>query len=264
MREHGRWQRHGSTIVIELPSVTEIEPPSTTEVEEETGSPSTWPPKKLRGRMVVRHWHGSGDVLTERLVDPGFTAPSAALQACLDGWRKSTTPSAAHAHVSLVDLSGGAPVYVGLRDRAEVHFASTSKLGVMYPVFQLLNDLMVVAAAVRPSSSRDLYAATRQQWAKDLVSAGRFKSESAARRWVVANGPDLEHCARLDRGAVVFDPGLRAAVTAMIVDSSEVGRTRCIELLRAFYMDSVLAQSGEILRDPLILRRRFRGIRRVG
>jgi len=176
-------------------------------------------------------------------LDPGFTAPSAAFKKCLDVWRASTTPSATHSYVSLVDVTSGG--YIGIRDNDIVYVASSSKAGIMYPVVQLIHDISVVEERVKPTTNAALYEAVRQQWAQDLVDARVFGNVASARVWIKSNGPKLERCATLNPTTTIT-PELNGALERMVINSDDAGRNLCIELVGETYITSVLSQSGAL------------------
>jgi hypothetical protein len=219
------------------------------EMERFTGT-AVWPPAALRGRVVLRHWRSSGllawkktGLLDAKDLDPGFTTPSAAFKACLDPWRTSTTPTATHSYVSLVDIKSGG--YVGIRDTDVVYVASSSKAGIMYPVVQLIHDISVVEEREKPTTDAALYAAVRKQWAQDLVDARVFGNLASARAWVATNGPKLERCAKRNPTTKISDE-LNGALEKMVINSDDAGRNLCIELVGEPYITSVLSQSGEL------------------
>ena len=223
---------------------------STMTLENETPDTAAWPPAALRGRVVMRHWRGTGFLLWKKTtlldagdLDPGFTAPSAAFKKCLDAWRASTTPTATHAHVSLVDVTSGG--YIGIRDNDNVYVASSAKVGVMYPVVQLIHDISVVEARVKPTTNAALYDAVRRQWAQDLVDARVFGNAASARAWINSNGPKLERCATLDPKTKIT-PELNSALERMVINSDDAGRSLCIQLVGERYITSVLSQSGPL------------------
>jgi hypothetical protein len=213
-------------------------------------STAAWPPPALRGQIVLRHWRGAPFILGTRTtllvagdLDPGFVSPSPAVGACLDAWRTSKTPAATHSHVSLVDITTGG--YVGIRDTVDLELSSSSKIGIMYPVVQLIHDLAVVEERVHPANDAELYLAMRQQWAQDLVDAGRFGSVASARAWITANGPKLERCATL-APVTTIHTDLNDALRGMVINSINSDRLLCIKLVGEWYINSVLSQSGEL------------------
>lgn len=221
----------------------------TWEMERPTGTAS-WPPAALKNRAVLRHWRSSGflkwkktSLLDANDLDPGFTTPTAAFKACLDSWRKSTTPSATHSYVSLVDIKSGG--YVGIRDTDVVYVASTSKIGIMYPVVQLIHDISVVEERENPATDTALFAAVREQWARDLVDAGFAGNLAKARGWIKTSGPKLERCAKRDPTTKISDE-LNRALENMVIYSDDAGRSLCIDLVGERYITSVLSQSGEL------------------
>ena len=220
------------------------------------GAPPAWPPKALRTSVIFRHWRspGGGPVIVAAAdLDPGFT-DNAQTKSCLDAWRKSTAPSAQHSHVALVDLSHAGARYAGIRDTESVDLASSSKAGIMYPAFQLRRDVRVLAERDKPATAAALFAAVRDKWALDLVDGGHFRNRAAARGWVNSNAPMLERTIAYSPGTPVsptshpvsFATDFENAVSEMIVHSDNDARTKCIELMKATYMNSVFSQSGAI------------------
>jgi len=196
-------------------------------LERETPRAASWPPAALRGRAVLRHWRSTGIALWKRTtllaagdLDPGFSTPSAAFKKCLDPWRASTTPTATHSHVSLVDVTNGG--YIGLRDNDPVNATSSSKVGIMYPVVQLIHDLTVIEERVRPPNSAALYQAARDQWARDLVDAGAAGNLASARAWLKDNGPKLERCAKLSPTTTITPD----ASTSFVLRAADRGHGR--------------------------------------
>jgi hypothetical protein len=231
--------------------------PAVLEAESPPPAPA-WPPKALRGRVIFRHWRiGSGGggpvVLIAADLDPGF-ADNAHTKSCLADWQKSTAPSAQHSHIALVDLSHGDARYAGHKDTVSLNLVSTSKAGLMYPAFQLRRDARVLVERDKPATAAALFNAMRDKWAADLVDAGTVGNRAAARRWVNANGPALEKTIDYQPGTpvsptvhpVTFVTDFWDAVSRMIINSSNPGRTTCINLLKAAYINSVLSQSGAI------------------
>lgn len=219
---------------------------------EQPVSPPAWPPKALKGNVIFRHWRrldpGGPVVLAAADMDPGFT-DNATTKSCLGDWQKSKAPSALHSHVALVDLSHSDARYAGIRDKDSVYLASSAKSGIMYPAFQLRRDVRVLAARDKPATAAALFTAMRDKWASDLVAGGRFANRASAQGWVKANAPVLEQTIAYSPGAgtpVSFAPDFNKALTEMVVDSSNDGRTRCIDLMKATYINSVFAQSGAV------------------
>jgi hypothetical protein len=238
---HFRWPASG-TAFRQMSTMT-------LEREGHTGT-AAWPPAALRGQVVLRHWRSSGflawqntGLLDANDLDPGFTAPSAAFKACLDPWRTSTTPTATHSYVSLVNVESGA--YTGIRDTAVVYVASSSKAGIMYPVVQLIHDIAVIEEREKPATDAALFEAVRKQWAQDLVDARAVGTLAKARRWIDANGPKLERCAKRNPTAKISDE-LNDALESMVIRSDDAGRNLCIQLVGEPYITSVLSQSGEL------------------
>ncbi len=248
--------RHLLPAVADPPAVREHEgPPPAPRRAPAPPRPAApaWPPARLRGLVLFRHWRsytaaGGAVVMDAAHLDPGFVAGPKADASCLKEWAKSAAPSASRARIAFVNLRGAGRKYTGLRDTTETYFSSVTKLGVMYPAFQLRRDLAVVAERDRPADPAALFRAARAQWAKDLSDAGFFRGNpSGALAWVRANGPKLEKIASMNASReVAFLPDFHAAVKTTIVDSSNTGRNTCIQLLGATYMNSVRAQSGKV------------------
>ena len=229
---------------------------------EQTGMQPAWPPKALKSNVIFRHWRSLGYgfdqkggpvVLTAADCDPGF-ADNAQTKSCLDDWRKSTAPSAQNSRVALVDLSQTGARYAGIRDTESVYLASSAKSGIMYPAFQLRRDVRVLAERDKPATAAALFAAMRDKWALDLVDGGRFANQASARSWVVANAPVLERTiayspatrVSINSHPVSFAQDFETAVTDMVVQSSNPARTKCIELMKTTYINSVFLQSGAV------------------
>jgi len=222
-----------------------------------------WPPKGLKGSYIFRHWRSLGFgfekkggpvIVAAEDLDPGF-AESASTKACLAEWQRSTAPSAQRSHVALVDLSQDKTQYAAIRDKEPVFLASTAKAGIMYPAFQLRCDVRILAERDKPATTAALFAGMRDKWALDLVDAGRFPgNRRAARRWIDANAPKLEQTiayspatpVALNSHPVSFAPDFWNAISEMIVHSDNDARSKCIEWMKATYIESVLSQSGKI------------------
>jgi len=251
MRERTRFEGEVEDLLASVPREAE-----------QTGMQPAWPPKALKSSVIFRHWRSLGYgfnqtggpvVLTAADCDPGF-ADNAQTKTCLDAWRTSTAPSAKNSHVALVDLSQTGARYAGIRDTESIYLASSSKSGIMYPAFQLRRDLRVLAERDKPATAAALFAAMRDKWALDLVDGGRFANQASARSWVVANAPVLEKTiayspatrVSINSHPVSFAPDFENAVSEMIVRSDDNARTKCIQLMKSTYINSVFAQSGAL------------------
>ena len=219
---------------------------------EQPSPPPAWPPKALKGNVLFRHWRrldpGGPVVLAAADLDPGFT-DNATTKSCLADWQKSKAPSALHSHVALVDLSHSDARYAGIRDKDSVYLASSAKSGIMYPAFQLRRDVRVMAALDKPATAAALFNSMRDKWAQDLADAGRFANRASARGFVNANAPVLEQTMAYSPGTrvpVSFAQDFEKALTDMVVKSSNDGRTKCIDLMKATYINSVFLQSGAV------------------
>jgi hypothetical protein len=227
------------------------------EPEHETPEPE-WPPKALKGTVLFRHWRlNPADakkpfVVVAADLDPGFVAGPAAKDSCLKKWTESTAATAKGALVAYVDLKTTGPRYTSLNAARGTEVTSTSKIGVMYPAFQLRNDLQVLANRETPANTAALREAALKQWTTDILDAGWFPRNATgtalARKWVLNHAPKLVSIVSMDSATkkVSFETDFNDAVTSMIVDSSDAGRRTCIQLLGDKYITSVLSQSGKI------------------
>ena len=243
MQERGRFEHE----LLVLEPLSEHETPE-----------AEWPPKALKGTVLFRHWRiNSADatkpfVLRAADLDPGFAAGPEAKVSCLKKWTESTVATAKRAKVAYVDLRTATPKFTSLNAAGATNITSTSKIGVMYPAFQLRHDVQAIANRDKPADIAALKEAALKQWATDLVDAGWFFRSAtgiaAARKWVVANGPKIGNIVTMDSGTreVKFVCDFNDALTSMIVDSNNASRTTCINLLSEAYITSVLAQSGKI------------------
>jgi hypothetical protein len=125
----------------------------------------------------------------------------------------------------------------------------------MYPAFQLRRDVRETSERDRPANAAALFEAVREQWATDLVDAGPVgKDRRIARRWVDANGPNLDQIVTFDPSTTIsanshpvsFSSVFDDALTRMIVNSDNAGRQRCIDSMKETYIASVLSQSGKL------------------
>lgn len=213
-----------------------------------------WPPARLRSTWLFRHWSASaaatakGSVLLQAdALDPRFVGGSAL--SGLAAWRQSAAPSARLAHVSLVDLSAGLARYSAIGGQAPRFVASVSKVGLMYPAFQLRRDLQVLCNRDKPATDVELREIAHRQWTSDGVDSGRFpRATSTAQREVERRSPRLAEIVELDAKArkVTFTRQFADELRQMIVDSDNEARATVLRRLGSTYVTSVLSQSGKL------------------